>query len=168
VNHLIKVTAGIGTRGERMVDAMRMASLEPTGARHTVISDERPPAPAVRDLVTGALGGLVRTVESILGAQSDVETLSNAAYSIDGLIAAVEERVHSIPAERSIVLFTDLAAGSCGIASRRALFPEQDVRRISGINLPMLLEFFHYRDTLPLDELLPRLESKGRAGIAVL
>jgi PTS system mannose-specific IIA component len=121
-------------------------------------------------LVThGALGEeLVRTVESILGVQSDVHTLSNAGYSTDDLTAAVEERVHSVPAECPVVLFTDLAAGSCGIASRRATFSGRDVRRITGINLPMLLEFFHYRETLPLDELVPRLETKGKAGIVVL
>jgi mannose/fructose-specific phosphotransferase system component IIA len=121
-------------------------------------------------LVThGALGEeLVRTAESILGVQTDVYTLSNAGYSIDDLTAAVTERVRSVAAERPIMLFTDLAAGSCGIASRRAQFPERDVRRIAGINLPMLLEFFHYRDTLPLEELLPRLETKGKAGIVVL
>jgi len=32
----------------------------------------------------------------------------------------------------------------------------------------MLLEFFHYRDTLSLDELLPRMEAKAKAGILVL
>ncbi len=121
-------------------------------------------------LVThGALGAeLVRTAESILGVQTDVYTLSNADYSIDDLTAEVGERVRSVAEERPIVMFTDLAAGSCGIASRRAQVPERDIRRITGINLPMLLEFFHYRDTLPLDELLPRLETKGKAGIVIL
>jgi len=66
------------------------------------------------------------------------------------------------------VLFTDLAAGSCGIASRRLGVEGRIVRKITGVNLPMLLEFFHYRDTLSLDDLLPRLEAKGRAGIIIL
>ncbi len=120
-------------------------------------------------LVThGALGEeLVKTAEAILGVQTDVTTLSNTGYGSDELAEAIEERVRSVPAERPVVLFTDLAAGSCGIASRRARCDGRDVRRITGINLPMLLEFFHYRDTLPLDELLPRLETKGKAGIVV-
>jgi len=66
------------------------------------------------------------------------------------------------------VLFTDLAAGSCGIASRHADDCGRLVRKVTGVNLRLLLEFFHYRDTLPLDELLPRLEAKGKAGITVL
>lgn len=120
-------------------------------------------------LVThAALGSeLLRTVEAILGAQSDVFVLSNDGYSGDALSRAIEERVRDVPVERPVVLFTDLAAGSCGIASRRAEHGERLVRKVTGVNLPMLLEFFHYRDTLPLDELLPRLEAKGKAGITV-
>ncbi len=118
-------------------------------------------------LVThAALGSeLLRTVEAILGSQSDVHVLSNDGYSGEALSRAIEERVRDVPAERPVVLFTDLAAGSCGIASRRAEHGERVVRKVTGVNLPMLLEFFHYRDTLPLDELLPRLEAKGKAGI---
>jgi mannose/fructose-specific phosphotransferase system component IIA len=121
-------------------------------------------------LVThGVLGQeLVRTVEAILGAQSDVLTVSNNGLSADGIDDAIVSGVKGIPVERPIVLFSDLAAGSCGIATRRAALHDRVVRRASGINLPMLLEFFHYRDILPLDELLPRMEAKGKAGIVVL
>ena len=120
-------------------------------------------------LVThGVLGEeLVRTVESILGPQGDVITVSNSGLSADGLDDAILSGVKGVPAERPIVLFSDLAAGSCGIATRRASLRDRVVRRASGINLPMLLEFFHYRDMLPLDELLPRMEAKGKAGIVV-
>ena len=121
-------------------------------------------------LVTHAgLGSeLLRTVEGILGSQTDVFFLSNDGYSGEALSHAIEERVSAVPGERPVVLFTDLAAGSCGIASRRADHGDRVVRKVTGVNLPMLLEFFHYRDTLPLDELLPRLEAKGKAGITVL
>jgi mannose/fructose-specific phosphotransferase system component IIA len=38
---------------------------------------------------------------------------------------------------------------------------------VTGVNLPMLLEFVFHRD-MPFDELLPRLEAKAREGIRVL
>lgn len=121
-------------------------------------------------LVThGILGEeLVRTVGSILGPQTDVATVSNSGLSADALAAAIDREVATFPVEMPIVLFTDLAAGSCGIASRRVDREGKAIRRITGVNLPMLLEFFHYRDTLPLDELLPRMEAKGKAGILIL
>ena len=120
-------------------------------------------------LVThGALGReLVRTVEAILGPQTEVDTLSNDGLSADGLRAAIEERIRAAPAAQPVFLFTDLAAGSCGIASRRVDCADRPVRRLTGVNLPMLLEFFHYRDTMPVDELVARLETKGKAGIII-
>src|SRR2546426_8530393 len=67
-------------------------------------------------LVThAALGSeLLRTVEGILGAQSDVHVLSNDGFSGDALSHAIEERVRGVPDEWPVVVFTDLAAGSCG------------------------------------------------------
>ncbi|MGH7681450.1 MAG: PTS sugar transporter subunit IIA [Candidatus Eiseniibacteriota bacterium] len=117
----------------------------------------------------GVLGEeLARTVEAILGPQEDVATVSNSGLSADALAAAIDQEVAKLPAETPIVLFTDLAAGSCGIASRRVDREGRTIRKITGVNLPMLLEFFHYRDALSLDELLPRMEAKGKAGILIL
>lgn len=133
--------------------------MNPTHVRH------RPFALLVTHAALGA--EFVRTAEAILGVQTDVTILSNDGTSSDDLTRAIEERVRSLAAVHPVVIFTDLAAGSCGIASRRAAYGDRVVRKVTGVNLPMLLEFFHYRDTLPLDELLPRLEAKGKAGIVV-
>lgn len=129
------------------------------------MSDSRP----VALLVThGVLGReLVHTVEAILGTQTDVITVSNNGLSAEGLVQRIVDEIAPIPASSPVVLFSDLAAGSCGIASRRAELGARTLKRIAGVNLPMLLEFFHYRDSLPLEQLLPRMEAKGKAGIVV-
>src|SRR5439155_1497653 len=93
--------------------------------RHRVTPPMNPasvPHRPVGVLVTHAALGkeLLRTVEGILGAQADAYVLSNDGYSGEALSRAIEERVHGVPVERPVVLFTDLAAGSCGIATRRA------------------------------------------------
>jgi PTS system mannose-specific IIA component len=125
------------------------------------------PRPIALLVTHGTLGDeLVRTVAAILGPQDGVETLSNSGLSADALAEAIERRLDGMPAQAPVVLFTDLAAGSCGIASRRV--GREGLRKITGVNLPMLLEFFHYRDTLSLDELLSRMEAKGKAGIVLL
>lgn len=122
--------------------------------------------PAAVLVTHGVLGAeLVRTVERILGPQTDVLVVSNEGLSADDLVSALETALESLVPGQSAVVFSDLAAGSCGLAARRAGASGQLVRRITGANLPMLLEFFHYRDSIPLDDLLPRMETKGRAGI---
>ncbi len=127
------------------------------------------PRPVALLVTHGVLGEeLVRTAEAILGPQTDFATLSNRDLSAEALTAAIEERLSKFAPDTPVVVFTDLAAGSCGIASRRIGAENGVIRRITGVNLPMLLEFFHYRDTLSLDELLARMEAKGRAGILIL
>lgn len=127
------------------------------------MDDLRPAAVLVTHGVLGT--ELVRTVERILGPQTDVAVVSNDGLSADGLVAALEASLGSLVPGQAAVVFSDLAAGSCGLAARRAGVSGRTVRRITGANLPMLLEFFHYRGTIPLDDLLPRMETKGRAGI---
>jgi mannose/fructose-specific phosphotransferase system component IIA len=104
-------------------------------------------------------------VERILGPQKDASVVSNEGLSAEALVSAIETGLAALPPQQPAVVFGGLAAGSCGVAVRRAGASGRVVRRISGANLPMLLEFFHYRDTVPLDDLLPRMEAKGRAGI---
>ncbi|HTM01285.1 MAG TPA: hypothetical protein VL503_09215 [Candidatus Omnitrophota bacterium] len=120
-------------------------------------------------LVThGVLGEeLVRTVEAILGAQSEVITVSNSGLSADGLRDRIDAEIAGLPEGMPVVLFSDLAAGSCGIATRRADPAARTVKRIAGVNLPMLLEFFYNRDAIPLEQLLARMEAKGKAGIVL-
>lgn len=126
------------------------------------------PRPVAVLVTHGVLGQeLVRTVEAILGAQTDFITVSNNGLSADGLSERIAAEIAALPEGAPVVLFSDLAAGSCGIATRRAEMGSRILKRIAGVNLPMLLEFFHYRDDLPLEMLLPRMEAKGKAGIVV-
>ena len=126
------------------------------------------PRPVALLVTHGVLGEeLVRTVEAILGRQTDFRTLSNSGLSSEAIVTEIEEIARELSPGAPIVLFTDLAAGSCGIASRRVATEGRVLKKIAGVNLPMLLEFFHYRDALSLDELLPRLETKGKAGIVL-
>ena len=84
-------------------------------------------------LVThAALGSeLLRTVEAILGAQSDVQVLSNDGLSSDGLSRAIEERVRDVPGDRPVVLFTDLGNPTSNSIYRQIGFvPVRDDRRI--------------------------------------
>ncbi len=111
---------------------------------------------------------LIRTAEAILGAQGDVFAVSNTGLSTDALSETIEGLVRGLPEDTPIVILADLAAGSCGMAVRRTGGEGRNISRITGVNLPMLLEFFHNRDTVPFDELLVRLEAKGRAGIVTL
>ena len=119
-------------------------------------------------LVThGALGGeLVRTAEAILGRQEWVAVVSNEGTSLDGLVETLRA---AAGAPGPVVFLVDLLGGSCGHACR-ALRAERgtDAFVITGVNLPMLLEFFYHRDRVSFAELQERLLHKGRDGVQSL
>lgn len=120
-------------------------------------------------LVThGGLGReLVRTAETILGPQEHVECVSNTGASLEGLSEWVRRLVEDRVAGR-VYLFVDLAGGSCGHVCQEVRRLRPDTAVFTGVNLPMLLEFFHYRGRVDDAELRRRLMAKGRDGIQCL
>ena len=119
---------------------------------------------AVRGVIVahGAMArGLIDAVRCIAGDAADrLVPVSNDGKGPEQLRVELESALGPGPA----VIFVDLRRGSCGMA---ALYSCKDRARravVSGVNLPMLLDFVFHRD-LPLEELADRLVEKGRAAI---
>lgn len=108
--------------------------------------------------------GMVTAVQRIAGIPEGVLfAVSNEGLAPEALRDAILDRVGDGPA----VVFTDLGAGSCTLAARISCRDRARVAVVTGVNLPMLLEFVFHRDE-PLDGLLARLEEKARGGIRVI
>jgi mannose/fructose-specific phosphotransferase system component IIA len=101
---------------------------------------------------------LVRVVEGISGVMGALEPVTNVSCSPDELAARVARAVGEGPA----VIFVDMASGSCGFAGRR-IARDGDVAVVSGVNLPMLLDFVFHRE-MDFRELAERVVEKGRIG----
>ncbi len=113
----------------------------------------------------GSLGQeLVRTAETILGPQDRVEVISNTDATPERIADGLLARLASEP-DVSVYLFVDLLGGSCGILCREVRRRRPDAVVFSGVNLPMLVEFFHWRGRVAETELRQRLIGKGRDGI---
>jgi PTS system N-acetylgalactosamine-specific IIA component len=65
------------------------------------------------------------------------------------------------------VIFTDLQAGSCSMASRRVLRDRPDVVLVAGANLPMLLDFVFAEKLPPIEAARHALE-RGRDAIIAI
>lgn len=104
--------------------------------------------------------GVLDAVQRITGIGDAVTAVSNRGLGPDALAQAIVEVLDGGPA----ILFTDLKSGSCGMTAHRLLRDRPGLRVISGVNLPMLLEFALHRNQ-PISTLIPRLIDKGRAAI---
>lgn len=118
----------------------------------------------VRGLLIAHAGlgaGMLSAVSRIAGVgEETIATLSNDGRGPNDLLEAIRDRVGSDP----VVLFTDMAGGSCALAARKVAAQRPDTAFVAGVNLPLLLEFVFHRQ-LPLPELVSRLVESGRTGI---
>ncbi|MFA7331177.1 MAG: PTS fructose transporter subunit IIA [Candidatus Delongbacteria bacterium] len=120
----------------------------------------------------GELGAaLLATAEEILGPREGLAALSNRGLSRDGLVAELRARLAELPAEDGLLLLVDAPGASPHVAARLLLGGLDSAERgrvlgpLTGVNLPLLLTFLNRRATTPVEELLPLLVERGRAGI---
>lgn len=120
--------------------------------------------PAARGLVLahGTLAqGLVDATTKISGVdEGTLISISNEGKSPRTLQESIEAFLGSGP----VVVFTDLPSGSCAMAARLCSRDDAQLVVVSGVNLPMLLDFV-FNLQLPFEELVPRLLSKGTGSI---
>lgn len=105
--------------------------------------------------------GMVDAVHRIVGVDGDVlVALSNEGQNPQGLADSVDAVLGNSPA----VIFTDLCTGSCAVTAQITCRGRGRRAVVSGMNLPMLLEFVFHR-MLALEDLVPRLLEKGKESV---
>ena len=105
--------------------------------------------------------GIVDAVARISGVgDGTLVPVSNEGKSPETLEAELAEFLGKGP----VIFFTDLPSGSCAVAARICCQQDSEAAVISGVSLPILLDFVFHRE-MTLEELIPRLMRKGREGL---
>ncbi len=112
----------------------------------------------------GVAGALVRAVEHISGVRGALAAVSNEACAPEELRSRVAGAVSG--GEGPVLIFVDLSSGSCAFAGRQVLRGRSDVAVVTGVNLPMLLDFVFHRE-MELSALAERVVAKGRTSAEV-
>jgi PTS system mannose-specific IIA component len=118
-------------------------------------------------LVTHAdLGAaLLRAVTRIYGPFEHVHVLSNEGLSRDQLETEIDD--HVALWEQGGLILADFWGGSCHLCGIAAARGHGDVVVVTGLNLPLLLDYLHNREKFAPRELAERLQQKGRDSIRV-
>lgn len=131
-------------------------------------SDAHAPASttAPRAIVAGHgefAAGLVSAVQQITGRGGQLIPVAVHQLSVEDIEDLLRRRMieHDVH-----VIFTDLQAGSCTMASRRILRGMNDAVLVAGANLPTLLDFV-FSESRPAPEAARHAAERGRAAIAV-
>ena len=105
---------------------------------------------------------MLRAAATLYGPVEGVEVMSNQGLSRAQLEAEIAARVARW--NGGGLVLTDLWGGSChtcGASAARG----REVIVVSGLNLPVLLDYLHNRDTTDTTELAERLLRKGQDSI---
>ena len=121
------------------------------------------------DLVRGLIvahssvaSALAAAVQQIAGVDAEaIQAISNEGRGPEQLLDSVRNAAGDHP----VIIFTDLGSGSCAFAARKLALERPNTGIVSGVNLPVLLDFVFHRE-LPLQSLVERLVEKGRGGIS--
>ena len=116
----------------------------------------------------GQLGEeLIRTASLILGEVEDCYALSGSDLGDEKVIESIHNILEENQADRAVVL-VDYFGGSCGASCVKATRGLEGVKVISGVNLPILLDFVTKQGTLGLDELVDHLIHRGQESVKVI
>lgn len=108
--------------------------------------------------------GLISAVEQISGRGSLLVPISVQQLGVEDIEALLRQEMVAAGVR---VIFTDLQAGSCTMASRRILRGMDDAVLIAGVNLPTLLDFV-FADTVPPVEAARHAAERGKASITAV
>jgi len=124
-----------------------------------------PSVPALLVMHGGLAEALLRAAEQVYGPVSGVAVLSNEGLSRDALEAEIRARVAGW--DGGGIVLTDFWGGSCHLCGVSATRGRDEVALVTGLNLPILLDYLHNRDQFAPGALAERLQKKGQDSIRV-
>jgi len=122
--------------------------------------------PLPRAIVAGHgdfAAGLISAVQQITGRGDQLVPVAVQKLSVTDIEALLREKMVSSGVN---VIFTDLQAGSCTMASRRILRGMDEAVLIAGANLPTLLDFV-FAEGKSAPDAARHAAERGRAAISV-
>ena len=108
--------------------------------------------------------GLISAVEQISGRGSMLMPLAVKQLGVEDIEALLRKEMVAAGVH---VIFTDLQAGSCTMASRKILRGMDDVVLVAGVNLPTLLDFV-FADNVPPVVAARHAAERGKASIVAV
>ncbi|HVP38533.1 MAG TPA: hypothetical protein VMS93_05045 [Candidatus Saccharimonadales bacterium] len=109
---------------------------------------------------------LLDTVESLAGPQPGLAALSNRGFGLPELVERIRAAADA-GGPGPVFVFADLPGGSCSQAACMVLRDRPEWRVITGVSVPMLVNFCQNRDRLEPGPLLEQLVDRARRGVQV-
>ena len=114
----------------------------------------------------GLATSLIAAATMITGSSSGCEAVElHADDRADGLVARIAEALKTVGTDGAIIM-TDMFGGTPSNAAMSFL-QEGKVEVVTGVNLPMMVEFVSRRERMPLDDLCTALKKCGHESVII-
>ncbi len=127
-----------------------------------------------RNLVAGIIiahgelaAELLRTAEVIIGKVENFFALSGSNLTDEDIVAEIREII-SRYSEGKTLIFVDYFGSSCCTNSMKAVHGLENVKVISGVNLPVILDFVTKRKLYDFDEMVEHILKRGRESVRLV
>jgi PTS system N-acetylgalactosamine-specific IIA component len=130
-------------------------------------SESGTPVEGPRAIVAGHgdfAAGLISAVEQISGRGRMLLPLAIKQLGVEDIEALLRKEMVATGVR---VIFTDLQAGSCTMASRRILHGMEDAVLVAGVNLPTLIDFV-FADAMAPVVAARHAAERGKASIVAI
>ena len=109
----------------------------------------------------------IHTIGIIVGKLTGCHAISGSDLCDEEVIGRIKEIIDLEQSSRAIV-FVDYFGGSCCINTIRAVRGLKGVKVISGVNLPILLDFTTKRDSFEFEEMVDHLINRGNESVRLI
>jgi PTS system mannose-specific IIA component len=137
----------------------------PTGEPAGAMPDARATVPALLVMHADLATALLRAAATVYGPVEGVRILSNEGLSKTQIEERIGAEVRNWP--RGGLVLTDFWGGSCHTCALTAARGNGRVVLVTGVNLPMLLDYLHNRDRVDAEALAERMQQRGRDNIRI-
>jgi fructoselysine and glucoselysine-specific PTS system IIA component len=107
---------------------------------------------------------LQRATEKILGEQKNLFPYTNLVDSLPVLAKKITKNIEEVHPDH-IVIFVDLAGGSCWNLANMIHKKHENSTIIAGVNMPMMISYFTNLNEIPFKELIEKVVKDGGRGI---
>jgi mannose/fructose-specific phosphotransferase system component IIA len=111
---------------------------------------------------------LIESAREVYGDVTGCHPVTNQQKSPQSLREEIETIIDEGGSETNFILFVDFFGGSCCHTCVGIGIERDNVRLITGVNLPMLLAFLYKRDEVPFENLPGELLGRGHDSIQLI
>lgn len=108
---------------------------------------------------------IIKSAETILGKVDNIYPLSTTGFSLRDLVAKLDEIIANEKSDSGILIMASLKGGTCWNAAVAVARKNENIKVVSGVNLPMIISFVTKRNRLSLDDLMQTIYQDGIKGI---